>query len=58
MKISHFLLSAQLAMVVEYSDCISAEGEETPNESPSYDYKLSYGKFPVRETSGKWNTSS
>ena len=30
---------AQLAGAVEYTDCISAEGKDSPNECPRYDTK-------------------
>ena len=31
----------------EYTDCISLEGEYSPNECPCYDTKQSDGKVPV-----------
>ena len=41
----------QSARVVWYIDCISAEGEDSPNESPGYDYKPSDGETPALEIS-------
>ena len=38
---------AQSAEAVEYTDCFSAEGEESPNECPGYDTKQSDGEIPV-----------
>ena len=36
------------AVTAEYTDCISAEGEDSsPNECPRYDTKQSDGKVPV-----------
>ena len=34
------LFPAHLAEAVEYVDCISSEGFDTPNECPGYDTKL------------------
>ena len=31
----------------EYTDCISAEGQDSPNECPGYDTKQSDGEVPV-----------
>ena len=41
-----FALFAQLSRVVEYTDCFSAEGYDSPNECPDYDTK-SDGEVPV-----------
>ena len=38
---------AQLAGAVEYTDCISAEGLNFPNECPRYDTKQSDGEASV-----------
>ena len=38
---------AQSAGVVEYTDCISAEGYDFPNECPTYHSKQSDGEVPV-----------
>ena len=38
---------AQLAGDAEYTDCISAEGWDSPNECPGYDTKQSDGETPV-----------
>ena len=38
---------AQSAGIVEYSDCISAEGYNFPNKSPEYDSKQSDGEVPI-----------
>ena len=39
---------AQFAGAVEYTDCISAEGYDPPdNECPAYDTKQSDGEVPV-----------
>ena len=38
---------AQSAAAVEYTDCISAEGLNSPNESPVYDTKQYEVKAPV-----------
>ena len=35
------------AEAVEYTDCISAEGYDSPNECPGYDIKQSDGEAPV-----------
>ena len=32
---------------VEYTDCVSAEGQNSFNECPAYDTKLSDGESPV-----------
>ena len=37
----------QSAGTVEYTDCISAEGQDTSNEFPVYDTKQSDGEVPV-----------
>ena len=50
-----FLLITLLARAVEYADCISAEGEDYPNECP----KQSDGEASViMELSGMWSISS
>ena len=38
---------AQLAGAVEYTDCISAEGEDFPYKCPGYDTKQFDGEVPV-----------
>ena len=38
----------QLAGVVEYNDCIFAEGKDSPNECPRYNTKQSDGETPAR----------
>ena len=38
---------AELSGVVEYSDCFSAEWEESANECPIYDTKQFYGETLV-----------
>ncbi len=39
---------SQSAGAPEYTDCISAEGQDpTPNEYPEYETKQSDGEFPV-----------
>ena len=43
----HLLDTAQLAGAIKYIDCISAEGQESPNECPGYDTKQSDGKVLV-----------
>ena len=37
----------QVAGAVEYTDCISAEGQDSPNECPGYDTKQSDGEALV-----------
>ena len=50
---------AQSAGAVEYTDCTSAEGYDTPNECPGYDTKQSDGEVPaVLELWGMWSTPS
>ena len=50
---------AELAWAVEYTDCIYAEGYETPNECPGYEIKKSEGKAPVMmELWGMWSSPS
>ena len=39
--------TSQVAVAVEYTDCISAEGKDSPIEFPDYDTKQSNGKAPV-----------
>ena len=38
---------AQLAGALEYTDCISAEGQDSSNECPGYDTKQFDGEAPV-----------
>ena len=38
---------AQSAGAIEHTDCISAEGQDSPNECPGYDTKQSVGEVPV-----------
>ena len=38
---------AQLAGAVEYTDCIYAEGYDSPNKCPRYDAKQPDGEAPV-----------
>ena len=48
----------QLAGAVEYTDCIPAEGKDSPNECSRYDTKQSDGEAPVMlELRGMWSTS-
>ena len=48
---------AQLARAAEYTDCISAEGQDSPNQCPESDTKQSDGKAPVLlELWIMWNT--
>ena len=50
---------AQAARVVKYPDCISADGQHSPNKCPGYDIKQSDGEAPVMlEIWGMRNTSS
>ena len=49
--------SAQLAWVVEYTDCISAGGKNT-NENPGYDIKSFDGEVPALELWGMSSTPS
>ena len=37
----------QSAGAVEYTDCITAEGQDSPNEYPAYDTKQFEGDAPV-----------
>ena len=37
----------QSAGAAEYTDCISAEGKNSPNKCPGYDTKQSDGEVPV-----------
>ena len=41
------LVLAQFAVAAEYTDCISAEGQDSPNECPRYDIKHSDIGAPV-----------
>ena len=41
------LLFAQLTGVLEYTDCISAEGQDSSNKSPENGAKQSDGELPV-----------
>ena len=47
---------AQLAVAVEYTDCTSAEDEDTLNECPGFDTKQSNGDLPM--TLGLWGMRS
>ena len=38
---------AQLSGVLEYTNCISAKGYDSPNKCPGYDTKQSDAKAPV-----------
>ena len=38
---------AQSARAAEYTDCISVEGYDSPNECPGYNTKQSDGEAPV-----------
>ena len=49
-------LSAQLAEAVEYTDCISDEGQYVYNECPGYDTKQFDGEAPVLKFGGIWST--
>ncbi len=50
---------AQSAGVAEYTNCISAEEQDSPNEHPVYDTKQSDGEVPVTlEHLGKLITPS
>ena len=43
---------------VEYTNCISAEGEDSPNKCPGCDTKPSDGEAPVLELWGMWSAPS
>ena len=45
------LAKARSAVTIEYTNCISAEWQDTPlpNKCPRYDTKSSDGKFPILE---------
>ena len=50
-------LPAQSAEAVEYTNCISAEGKDSPNECPGYSIKQSNREAPeVMELWGMWST--
>ena len=50
---------AQSAGAAKYTDCISAEGYDSPNECPGYDTKQFDGEVPVTpELWGMWSTPS
>ena len=50
-------MMGQLAGAVEYTDYISAEEQNSPNECPGYDTKQSDGGAPVMlELWGMWST--
>ena len=51
------LILAQLAGAVEYTDSISAEGLDSPNEWPGYDTKTSSSGIPVM-LAHLWNVES
>ena len=42
------MIVAQSAGAVEYTDCISAVGQDSPNECPIYDTKQSDGEGPLK----------
>ena len=44
---SHINLCGLVGGAVEYTNCISAEGLDSPNEYPGYDTKQFYGEAPV-----------
>ena len=53
------LRMTQLAGAAEYTECISAEGQDSPNECPGHDTKQSDSEASVmRELWGMLNTSS
>ena len=55
----HQKLLAQSAEAVEYSDCISTEEQNSPNECPKYDTKQFDGEVPVKlELLGMQSTPS
>ena len=58
MMLTHTHSTAQSPGAVEYANYLSAEGEDSANECPGYDTKLSDGKAPVLELWGMWNTPS
>ena len=41
------VLLAQSPGAVEYTDCFSAEGQDSPNECPGYDTKQSDSEVPI-----------
>ena len=43
----HHIYHAQLAKAAEYTNCFSAEGQNSPNKCPGYDTKQSHGEAPV-----------
>ena len=48
---------AQSTGAAEYSDCISAEGSDSPNKCPRYNTRQSDGEAPVMlELWGIWST--
>ena len=46
---THTHTLAQLTGAVQYTNCISAERYDTPNEYPGYDTKRSDSESPVLE---------
>ena len=56
----NLFLSVQSAGAIEYTDCISAEGQAPPPhyECPGYDTKQSDGEAPVQELWGMGSTPS
>ena len=48
----------QLAGAVKYTNCISAEGQDSTNKCSGYDIKPFDGKAPVMELWGIWSTPS
>ena len=49
-------LIAQAAVATEYTECFSAEENDSPNECPRYDTKQSDGEVPVMQ--GLWGMRS
>ena len=48
---------AQSAGAAKYTDCFSAEGQNSPNECPKFDTKQSDGEAPLMlELCGMWST--
>ena len=48
--------AAYLAGAVEYTNCISAEGEDPLNECPGYNIKTFDGEAPAMKIWGMWST--
>ena len=51
-------ISSHSAEAVEYTNCISAEEQDSPNECPGYDIKPSDGEAPALDIWGMWSTPS